>query len=55
MKVHLKSGEIIEADKALIAVGVQGNIENLGLANCNITVEEGWIKSNEYMGTSLTT
>ena len=53
VKVHLKSGEIIEADKALIAVGVQGNIENLGLANCNITVEEGWIKVNEYMETSL--
>ena len=53
MKVHLKSGEIIEADKALIAVGVQGNIENLGLEDCNITVEEGWIKVNEYMETSL--
>ena len=53
VKVHLKSGEIIEADKALIAVGVQGNIENLGLEDCNITVEEGWIKVNEYMETSL--
>ncbi len=53
VKVHLKGGEIIEADKALIAVGVQGNIENLGLEDCNITVEEGWIKVNEYMETSL--
>tara|TARA_Y100000294_G_scaffold51341_1_gene48441 strand:- start:246 stop:1625 length:1380 start_codon:yes stop_codon:yes gene_type:complete len=53
VKVHLKSGEIIEADKALIAVGVQGNIENLGLEDCNIAVEEGWIKVNEYMETSL--
>ena len=53
VKVHLKSGEILEADKALIAVGVQGNIENLGLEDCNITVEEGWIKVNEYMETSL--
>ena len=53
VKVHLKSGEIIEADKALIAVGVQGNIENLGLEDCSITVEEGWIKVNEYMETSL--
>ena len=53
VKVHLKSGEIIEADKALIAVGVQGNIENIGLEDCSITVEEGWIKVNEYMETSL--
>ena len=53
VKVHLKSGEIIEADKTLIAVGVQGNIENLGLEDCSITVEEGWIKVNEYMETSL--
>ena len=53
VKVHLKGGEIIEADKALIAVGVQGNIENLGLEDCSITVEEGWIKVNEYMETSL--
>ena len=53
VKVHLKSGVIIEADKALIAVGVQGNIENIGLEDCSITVEEGWIKVNEYMETSL--
>ena len=53
VKVHLKSGDIIEADKALIAVGVQGNIENMGLEDCSITVEEDWIKVNEYMETSL--
>ena len=53
VKVHLKSGEIIEADKVLIAVGVQGNIENLGLEDCSITVEDSWIKVNEYMETSL--
>jgi len=53
VKVYLKSGEIIEADKVLIAVGVQGNIENLGLEDCSITVEDSWIKVNEYMETSL--
>ena len=31
VKVHLKDGEIIEAEKALIAVGVKGNVEDLGL------------------------
>ena len=52
VKVHLKGGEIIEAEKALIAVGVQGNVEDLGLEDCRITVEKGWIKVNEYLQTS---
>ena len=53
VKVHLNSGDIVEADKALIAVGVQGNVEDLGLEECNIAVEKGWIKVNEYLETSL--
>ena len=53
VKVHLNSGDIVEPDKALIAVGVQGNVEDLGLEECNIAVEKGWIKVNEYLETSL--
>ena len=53
VKVHLNSGDIVEADNALIAVGVQGNVEDLGLEECNIAVEKGWIKVNEYLETSL--
>ena len=53
VKVHLNSGDIVEADKALIAVGIQGNVEDLGLEECNIAVEKGWIKVNEYLETSL--
>ena len=53
VKVHLNSGDIVEADNALIAVGVQGNVEGLGLEECNIAVEKGWIKVNEYLETSL--
>ena len=53
VKVHLNSGDTVEADKALIAVGVQGNVEDLGLEECNIAVEKGWIKVNEYLETSL--
>jgi len=30
VKVYLKDGEIIEAEKALVAIGVKGNTENLG-------------------------
>ena len=52
VKVRLKGGEIIEAEKALIAVGVQGNVEDLGLENCSIAVDKGWIKVNEYLQTS---
>ena len=53
VKVYLNSGDIVEADKALIAVGIQGNVEDLGLEECNIAVEKGWIKVNEYLETSL--
>ena len=52
VKVHLKDGEIIEAEKALIAVGVKGNVEDLGLEECSISVEKGWIKVNGYLQTS---
>ena len=52
VKVHLQGGEIVEAEKALIAVGVQGNIEDLGLEECNISLENGWIQKNEFMETS---
>ena len=50
--VHLQGGEIVEAEKVLIAVGVQGNIEDIGLEDCNIAIENGWIKKNEFMETS---
>ena len=52
IKVHLQGGGIVEAEQALIAVGVQGNIEDIGLEKCNITVENGWIQKNEFMQTS---
>ena len=55
VKVHLQSGEVLESDKAIIAVGVQGNIENLGLENAGVQIEKGWIKVNEYMQTSSDT
>ena len=53
VKVHLENGEIVEAEQALIAVGVKGNIEDLGLEDCRIAVDKGWIKINEYLQTSL--
>ena len=52
IKVHLQGDEIVEAEKALIAIGVQGNIEELGLEECKIAVKDGWIQKNEFMETS---
>jgi dihydrolipoamide dehydrogenase len=53
VKVHTKDGQVIEADKAIIAVGVQGNIEDLGLEETGVELENGWIKTNEYLETSV--
>jgi dihydrolipoamide dehydrogenase len=53
VKVHTKDGQIIEADKALIAVGVQGNIEDVGLKEVGVTLDKGWISTNEFMQTNI--
>ena len=54
IQIYLNSGDVIEAEKALIAVGVKGNIENIGLENCDVDIDKGWIKVNEFMQTSKT-
>ena len=43
-KVSGKSNEDIESDVVLVAIGVQGNIENLGLEELGIVTEKGSIK-----------
>ncbi len=45
--------QTLRADVALNAVGVQGNIENLGLETVGVAVERGWIKVDEYMRTNV--
>ncbi|MFQ6674501.1 MAG: dihydrolipoyl dehydrogenase, partial [Fidelibacterota bacterium] len=55
VKVHVSSdgkSEILEGDVALVAVGVQGNVEALGLEEAGVTVEKGWIKVNEVCQTT---
>mgnify|MGYP001359022059 FL=1 len=52
VKVFLQGSDIVEAEQALIAVGIQGNIEDLGLEECNIAINNGWIQKNEFMETS---
>ncbi len=53
VKVHTKDGQIIEADKALIAVGVQGNIDDIGLEEVGINLDKGWISTDGYMQTNI--
>lgn len=52
VKIHLRSEEIIEAEKALAAVGVKGNVEQIGLEDIGINLENGWISTNDVMQTN---
>jgi len=45
--------ETITAEKALMAIGVQGNIENLGIEELGIEMDRGWIKVNENYQTNV--
>ncbi|GAB1430082.1 dihydrolipoyl dehydrogenase [Ignavibacteria bacterium] len=47
------SQETLTADLALNAIGVQGNIENLGLEQLGVTIERGWIKADKFMRTNI--
>ena len=43
----------LTADVALVAIGVQGNIENLGLENVGIKTEKSFIKVDEFYKTNV--
>ena len=56
VKIHTEKDdkkEILEGDVALLAVGVTGNIENIGLENLGITTDHGAIKINEFNQTNI--
>jgi len=58
VKVHIeKNGkeEILEGDMALLAVGVTGNIENIGLEELGIITDRGAITINEFNQTNIPT
>ena len=55
-KVYLEkktSDEIIKVEKVLLAVGVTGNINNLGLEDLGIETEAGAIKTDNYNRTNI--
>lgn len=43
----------LKADLALMAIGVQGNIENLGLETLGIKTERGWIQVDDFGKTNV--
>lgn len=53
--VEKKDGtqETIAADLALNAIGVQGNIEGIGLEQAGVKLERGWITTDKFMRTSV--
>jgi dihydrolipoamide dehydrogenase len=54
VKVKTKKGEeIIDAEVVLSAVGIQSNIENLGLEDVGIVVDGGKIVTDEYYNTNM--
>lgn len=48
-----KGEEVLEGDLALMAVGVQGNVENIGLEENGVTLDRGYIKVDEYYRTNV--
>ncbi len=42
----------LDANKVLVAIGVLGNTESLGLEAAGVVLEKGWVKTNQFMQTS---
>ena len=47
------SSSVIDCDIVLVAVGVQGNVDNIGLENAGIETENSYIKIDETMSTNV--
>jgi dihydrolipoamide dehydrogenase len=43
----------LNADVALMAIGVQGNTENMGLESVGVKVEKGWIQVDDFSRTNV--
>jgi len=52
-KLSGKSNETIESDVVLLAIGIQGNIENLGLENLGIETFKSSVKVDENYKTNI--
>ena len=47
------SSSVIDCDKVLVAVGVQGNVDNIGLEDAGIEIENSYIKIDDTMSTNV--
>jgi dihydrolipoamide dehydrogenase len=45
--------EVLSAELALMAIGIQGNVENLGLEEQGIKIEHGFISVNQWYETNV--
>ncbi|THE11256.1 dihydrolipoyl dehydrogenase [Bacillus timonensis] len=48
---HKSEAKSFSADKVLVSVGRQANVENIGLENTEIVMEKGYITTNEFFQT----
>ncbi len=55
VKIHTSGlkAETVTADRVLLAMGVQGNVTDLGLEQLGVAVDSGAIKVDEYYRTSV--
>jgi dihydrolipoamide dehydrogenase len=55
VKIQKEDGseELLTADLALNAIGIQANIENIGLESVGIELERNFIKVNKYLQTNV--
>ncbi|MER1984934.1 MAG: dihydrolipoyl dehydrogenase [Solibacillus sp.] len=51
VEITLASGDIVKAEKLLVSVGRVANVENIGLENTEIMIENGCIVVNEFYQT----
>ena len=52
---NLESGQVerVEADQALIAIGIRPNSEGVGLEKAGVATERGWVQIDEFMRTNV--
>jgi dihydrolipoamide dehydrogenase len=43
----------LKADLALMAIGIQANVENMGLEKLGVKLEKGWIVTDDYSRTNI--
>ena len=53
VKVSLESGETIETDLVLVAVGRGPNSEGFGYEDQGVTMDRGWVPTNERLATNV--